>query len=217
MNATALFTGKTLDIWAGNQAPTIIQSKAAEVANLDTEAVNARAWVDEDLDFRDGDDAPGYRLDVAAEAPAEAILVPLLASLLGELPTPAGAQLAELDFVSRDRLPDSFDAERGLRYLDLEIVWTLPAGSEASAQETFSIGLDGGVLQMGEESFFDEGFISVTEALIDSSGAWRQPVILLDRYEGTVTVRTEDDETVTVEFDVSLEPNRPVLEPLPAE
>ncbi|MDP5220483.1 molybdopterin-dependent oxidoreductase [Ruegeria sp. 2205SS24-7] len=40
MNATALFTGKTLDIWAGNQAPTIIQSKAAEVANLDTEAVN---------------------------------------------------------------------------------------------------------------------------------------------------------------------------------
>ena len=38
-----------------------------------------------------------------------------------------------------------------------------------------------------------------------------------DRYEGTVTVRTEDDETVTVEFDVSLEPNRPVLEPLPAE
>ncbi|WP_372571337.1 xanthine dehydrogenase family protein molybdopterin-binding subunit [Ruegeria jejuensis] len=40
MNATALFTGTTLDIWAGNQAPTIIQSKAAEVANLDTEAVN---------------------------------------------------------------------------------------------------------------------------------------------------------------------------------
>ena len=63
--------------------------------------------------------------------------------------------------------------------------------------------------------FRSEGFISVTEALIDSSGAWRQPVILLDRYEGTVTVRTEDDETVTVEFDVSLEPNRPVLEPLP--
>ncbi|MFA3917529.1 xanthine dehydrogenase family protein molybdopterin-binding subunit [Ruegeria hyattellae] len=40
MNATALFTGKTLDIWAGNQAPTIIQSKAAEVANLDPEAVS---------------------------------------------------------------------------------------------------------------------------------------------------------------------------------
>ncbi|MEX0350375.1 MAG: molybdopterin cofactor-binding domain-containing protein [Paracoccaceae bacterium] len=39
MNATALFTGKTLDIWAGNQAPTIIQSKAAEVAGLDPETV----------------------------------------------------------------------------------------------------------------------------------------------------------------------------------
>lgn len=185
------------------------------IGGVDTAPVNARAWVDEDLDFRDGDDAPGYRIDVAAEAPAGQILVPLLASLLAELPAPAGAQLTELDLASRDRLADSFDAERGLRYLDLEIVWTLPAGSEAAVQDSFSTGLDGAVLQMGEESFFDEGFISVTEALIDSSGAWRQPVILLDRYEGTVTVRTADDETVTVEFDVSLEPNRPVLEPLP--
>ncbi|WP_171096874.1 xanthine dehydrogenase family protein molybdopterin-binding subunit [Ruegeria sp. HKCCD7255] len=39
MNATALFTGSKLDLWCGNQAPTLIQMRVANVANLDTEAV----------------------------------------------------------------------------------------------------------------------------------------------------------------------------------
>ncbi len=40
MNATALFTGTKLDLWCGNQAPTLIQIRAANTANLDTEAVD---------------------------------------------------------------------------------------------------------------------------------------------------------------------------------
>ncbi|MFS4582664.1 molybdopterin cofactor-binding domain-containing protein [Phaeobacter sp. C3_T13_0] len=39
MNATALYTGAALQIWAPNQGPTIVQKKAANIAGLDTEAV----------------------------------------------------------------------------------------------------------------------------------------------------------------------------------
>ncbi|WP_299666112.1 molybdopterin cofactor-binding domain-containing protein [uncultured Ruegeria sp.] len=39
MNATALYTGDKLELWCGNQAPTLIQIRAANTANLDTEAV----------------------------------------------------------------------------------------------------------------------------------------------------------------------------------
>ncbi|WP_170525274.1 xanthine dehydrogenase family protein molybdopterin-binding subunit [Ruegeria arenilitoris] len=39
MNATALFTGDALELWCGNQAPTLIQFRVANTAGLDTEAV----------------------------------------------------------------------------------------------------------------------------------------------------------------------------------
>ncbi len=39
MNATALYTGDALEIWAPNQAPTVHQRVAAEMAGLDAEAV----------------------------------------------------------------------------------------------------------------------------------------------------------------------------------
>ena len=39
MNATALYTGDKLELWCGNQAPTLIQIRAANTANLDKDAV----------------------------------------------------------------------------------------------------------------------------------------------------------------------------------
>ncbi len=39
MNATALFKDGKLDIWTGNQAPTLLQSKAAAIANLSRDDV----------------------------------------------------------------------------------------------------------------------------------------------------------------------------------
>ncbi|MEM9552178.1 MAG: molybdopterin cofactor-binding domain-containing protein [Pseudomonadota bacterium] len=39
MNATALYSGDALEIWAPNQGPTIVQSKAAELAGLDPDTV----------------------------------------------------------------------------------------------------------------------------------------------------------------------------------
>lgn len=41
MNATALYTGDALEIWAPNQGPTVLQKSAAELAGLETEAVTA--------------------------------------------------------------------------------------------------------------------------------------------------------------------------------
>lgn len=39
MNATALYTGNALELWCGNQAPTLIQFRVANTAGLETEAV----------------------------------------------------------------------------------------------------------------------------------------------------------------------------------
>ncbi|WP_170381711.1 xanthine dehydrogenase family protein molybdopterin-binding subunit [Ruegeria atlantica] len=39
MNTTALYTGDALDLWCGNQAPTLIRFRVANTAGLDTEAV----------------------------------------------------------------------------------------------------------------------------------------------------------------------------------
>lgn len=39
MNATALYSGDALELWCGNQAPTLIRFRAANTANLETEAV----------------------------------------------------------------------------------------------------------------------------------------------------------------------------------
>lgn len=39
MNATAHFTGDSLQVWCGNQAPTFFRDKCAEAAGLDSEAV----------------------------------------------------------------------------------------------------------------------------------------------------------------------------------
>ncbi|MEM6656659.1 MAG: molybdopterin cofactor-binding domain-containing protein [Pseudomonadota bacterium] len=39
MNATARFTGDALDVWCGNQAPTLIRFRVANTAGLETEAV----------------------------------------------------------------------------------------------------------------------------------------------------------------------------------
>ncbi|MGH1577610.1 molybdopterin cofactor-binding domain-containing protein [Planktotalea sp.] len=39
MNATALYTGETLEVWCGNQAPTILRSRCAEAVGLTDEQV----------------------------------------------------------------------------------------------------------------------------------------------------------------------------------
>jgi isoquinoline 1-oxidoreductase beta subunit len=40
MNATALFSGQSLDMWVGTQAPTIFRDKVAKAVGIDSDAVN---------------------------------------------------------------------------------------------------------------------------------------------------------------------------------
>lgn len=184
------------------------------IDELVAEAVGARAWVDEDIDVRNGDDLAGYAVEIALRTETGSIVVPLLAALLAEAPQLPGSRVIELDFVSYDRTDESLFAEEGLRYLELGVVWELQPDAEEVARQSYSLGLDGTVFQMGEESFSDAGFIRVVDATVDSNGVWRQPVILLRRYPGFISVWRADDGTLRSGIDVTLEPNREILQPV---
>jgi hypothetical protein len=184
------------------------------IDELVAEAVGARAWVDEDIDVRNGDDRAGYAVEIALRSEAGSIVVPLLAALLAEAPQLPGSRVIELDLGSYDRTDESLFAEEGLRYLELGVVWELQPDAEEAARQSYSLGLDGTVFQMGEESFSDAGFIRVVDATVDSNGVWRQPVILLRRYPGFISVWRADDGTLRSGIDVTLEPNREILQPV---
>lgn len=184
------------------------------LGEIDATPVTARAWVDEDIDFRDGPDVPGHQIEISLESQPNFIPVPLLEALFREVPVAPGARVTEIDFRSFDRPDDSFDAEEGTRYLELSYTCELLPNSANAAREVYSAGLTGTAYQVGEESFFDPGFIEIVEGREDGNGRWTQPVIVLDRYPGEITVWTTDDGTVMSRVDVTLEPNREVLQPL---
>lgn len=185
---------------------------AYRLGEINATPVSARAWADEDIDFRDGADRPGHQIGVTLESQPNFIPVPLLEALFREVPVAPGARLITIDFRSFDRLPDSFGAEEGLRYLELSYVCELLPNSQNAAQEVYSTGLAGTAYQMGEEDFFNDGFIRVTEGQVYSGGVWEQAVVVLDRYPGKISVWTEDDGTVMSEVEVTFEPNREPLQ-----
>lgn len=172
-------------------------------------------WADEDIDFRDGPDVAGYRIDVSLDSPANFIPVPFVDALLRETPTVPGARLVDVSLRSRDRPESSFDAEFGLRYFELEFIFDLPVDAVDAARDVYSTGLAGTVFRLGEESFFDPGFLEVTEPRIDGEN-WTQQVVLLDRYSGEIAVETHPESgDVQSAVRIRLEPNRVVLEDLP--
>ena len=172
-------------------------------------------WLDEDLVFGD-EEIPGYRVDINVDLTAGEIVVPLLASLHDALPAVEGARLTGADLTTWSRDADSFDAEEGLNYIDLELTLELPAGSEEAAMTAYSQNLDEVVIRAADESFFDPGFFEPAEPSL-FGGTWEQPIILLDRYPGRLTVATDaGGGPVAASFEVRLEPNREQLLPLPA-
>lgn len=176
-----------------------------------------RLWGDEDVTFEDSPlgDESGYRLDAAMTAPPNVILVPLLDSLVNELPVAPGARLTDLSFRTRARSEDSFSAAEGLRYWEIEFTLESLDGSADEARDIHSAGLVGTIYQVGEEDFFEPGFIRVVEATI-SGDTWTQPIIALNRYPGRITV-TSDPTTgaVTSTVRITLEPSREILAKLP--
>ena len=185
---------------------------AFRLGDIDATPVSARAWADEDIDIRDGDPRPGHQVELTLESQPNVILVPLLEELYRALPVAPGARLATVDFRSFERSPDSFGADLGLRYLELQFVSELLPDSAEAAREIYSTGLAGTPYQMGDLDLVNDGVIRVTEGRVDGSGVWRQPVIVLDRYEGEISVWTIDDGTVMSEVDITFEPARMPLE-----
>jgi hypothetical protein len=172
-------------------------------------------WLDEDLVF-DDEGTPGYQIDVNLDLPSDVIVVPLVESLHAALPPITGSRVVEIDVSSRERDADSFDADEGLRYLQLQISMELPAGSEEAAMDTYATDLDGHVYRAGEESFFDPGFYEPSDPTV-SGDAWRQTILVLDRYPGSISITTDPDGGPAIAtLDMTLEPNRELLQPLPA-
>jgi len=185
---------------------------AFRLGDIDATPVSARAWADEDIDIRAGDPRPGHQVEITLESQPNVIPVPLLEELYRALPVAPGARLATVDFRSFERSPDSFGADLGLRYLELRFVSELLPGSAEAAREIYSTGLAGTPYQMGDLDLVNDGEIWVTEGRVDGNGVWRQPVIVLDRYEAEIGVWTNDDGTVMSEVDITFEPARMPLE-----
>ncbi len=185
---------------------------AFRLGDIDATPVSARAWADEDIDIRAGDPRPGHQVEITLESQPNVIPVPLLEELYRALPVAPGARLATVDFRSFERSPDSFGAALGLRYLELQFVSELLPDSAEAAREIYSTGLAGTPYQMGDLDLVNDGEIWVTEGRVDGNGVWRQPVIVLDRYEAEISVWTNDDGTVMSEVDITFEPARMPLE-----
>ncbi len=176
-----------------------------------------RIWGDMDVTFEDSPlgDESGFRLDAAMSAPPNVVPIPLLDVLVSELPVTPGARLTDVSFRTRSRDEDSFSAEEGLRYWVVDFTHELAPNSAESAHEMYRVGLGGSIYRPGEESFFDAGFIRASEPSV-SGDTWTQRIIVLDRYPGRISVTT-DPETggVTSTVEITLEPNREVLQQLP--
>ncbi|MEZ5245574.1 MAG: hypothetical protein R2707_10785 [Acidimicrobiales bacterium] len=173
-------------------------------------------WADEEQVYGEG--IPGYQVDVPFEFEPGVIPVPFIQTIVDELPEIDGAQLTDVRLQSWNRSEDSFDADRGLRYLEVTIELTLAPDAVDDAKATFAGDLGTSAFFAGEESFFEPGFVEPAEPR-EFGDDWTQPVVFLDRYEGSIVVSVqdsaEDDRAgATATVKVTFEPNRPVLEEL---
>ena len=183
------------------------------LGEIDATAKPLFVWTHEELIFGTG--IPGYRIDVTLEAQNNFIPVPMVEALFPEVPIAPGARLTGLTLRSRNRAADSFDADEGLRYLDIEYTCELLPDSANAAYAVYSTGLEGSIYQPGTESFFEPGFIEFEEPTINGD-RWTQRVIVLDRYPGEIFVDVDPDTgEVSSVVRITLEPNREVLQPLP--
>jgi hypothetical protein len=165
-------------------------------------------WADEEQVFGEG--VPGYQVDAQFEFEVGAVPVPLIAAVLAEVPEVEGAELIDARLLSWNRPESSFDAEWGLRYLEVSLEWRLPTGTADAATAMLRSGLDDSAFFPGEESFFDEGVLETVEPRIFDDD-WTQPIVFLDRYRGSVRIN-RDDADPTMAVDVMLEPNRTELQ-----
>jgi len=202
------------DVGGPNSINHVYRSDAETIAanGLTATPKPAFVWADEEQVFGEG--VPGYQVDVPLEFEPDVIPVPIIATIIAELPEIEGAQLVDVRLASWNRPDTSFDAEYGLRYFEVTMEWSLPPGAADDTKTLFSTGLGPSAFFAGEESFFDPGFVEPVEPRVFDDD-WTQPIVFLDRYEGTVDISGDDAAGATLELDITLEPNRVVLAELP--
>lgn len=183
------------------------------IGDLTATPVVAKAWADEELNFGRGPDGPGYRIDLEATLAPGLIPVPTLATLIGNLPSVADATLTRVILRSRERSPDSFDADFGLHYIEVQLEFDLPNGSADTAYEAYSTGLDGEIYHVGSEDMLTPGTIRPSDPYVYND-TWSQDVVVLGRYPGLIKV-IADQVTGDAEASVriTLDPNREELVP----
>ncbi len=183
---------------------------------------NIKIWAAEDIvggSYSDNIEIlAGYRYTYDFETAAGAASpVPLIEALLGEVPVPGVATLDEVRLDMAHRSDDSFDRELGTTYVSIRISWALPNGT---FDDAVSFLADPGVFDTSSvliaagQNFFDEG--SYEPAVLEERYRGRQDlaVLLLERYEGMLTIWPADDSSdEKLELSMELNPNAAVLEP----
>jgi len=202
------------DVGGPNSINHVYQSdlETLTVNGLAATPTSAFVWADEEQVF--GEEGPGYQVDVSLEFEPDVIPVPLIQAIVEQLPEIEGAQMVDVRLLSWNRPEDSFVAEFGLRYFDVTIEYVLPPGVAEDTKTTFSTGLGPSAFVAGEESFFDPGFLEPVEPRVFGDD-WTQPIVFIDRYEGSAEISGDDADGATLEINVRFEPNRVVLEELP--
>lgn len=171
-------------------------------------------WLFDDLvGFDDGVETPGYRHDLTAELPPNEVPVRLLDDVIGATPLPAGAEVESLTIRSLTRDDSSFDAEYGLRYLQLDLQWVVPPDVGLALAGTIVDAFADPRLQPRRPSFFEEG-ASEPSMVSETSGGWRLDVLLLDRYPGTLTLDADDESGAELRLRAVIEPARDPLDPI---
>lgn len=184
-------------------------------------------WSTEDLNgWSYNSDRPvlaGYEIDVDIEtAPGAGIPVPIVNTVLELLTLPERLELSGATVDLNSRSADSYDADKGLNYLELFIEWEAPADMldavVAFFADTTMMFPDEQTLMAGEDDFFDEGTIARTEWYDYGDADKRLDLLLLRRYEATLAIDASSDGVapMTVSFRLIANPAAPLLE-LPSD
>ncbi len=166
-------------------------------------------WAAESQVFDGG--VPGYQVDVPLELPPSVIPVPLIQAIIDNAPEIDG-ELADVRLLSWTRSEDSFDAERGLRYLEVSLEWTLTPSTAEATKAAFSTDLADAAFLAGSESFFDPGVFEPEEPR-EFEDDWTQPLVFIDRYTSAADITGDDATGALLELSVRFESDVAILAP----
>ncbi len=183
--------------------------------------ISVFVWADEAVVGSDDSDAvPGRRIDAEFEvAVQDGLAVPLLSSLADAVPAPDGATVSRGDVRLIPRSEGAFDIDKGPFSLQTSVEWAVPGATYDDLVAFYAdpavLAVGGGPVMGAEASFFNDGEWEPTEGDQIGEGQWRQFVLLLERYDGSLEVRAPQEAggpaTVSLSFD--LDPVAPALAP----